>query len=498
MQLKGLVRFFTILLILYSIYELSFTWVVRNHEKKMEASAKNFARANYGSIPKEEQDRVYKDRLKRLLDSTKDNTVHYGIGGAISYQQAKENELNLGLDLQGGINVTMEVELSGLLRSMANNSKDPNFLKALDNANRRKANSDADYITLFVDEYKKLNPGGRLASLFASGNNDRIKITDNDDQVITALRRESGDAFDRTYRVLRSRIDQFGVAQPNINPDRDKGIITVELPGIQDQERVRRYLQSSANLQFWEVYNISELGASVQKADEAFNVLMGGKTTADTTATLPAPTDTTRQDTATAGTTDTSLAGLGGLDTAQAATQKGGALNRRSLGEFIQFSIDPRTGQPYDNGQIGYVQLKDTAMIRSYLENPAVRSHFPADLRFMYGIPDVINNKKANFVALYGIKTYGNEKAKLEGEAVVEARQDYNPTTGGVEVSMRMNPTGARVWEQMTKANKGRSIAIVLDEVVYSAPKVNDVISGGNSSISGNFSEQEGQDLANI
>jgi SecD/SecF fusion protein len=498
MQLKGLVRFFTILLILYSIYELSFTWVVRNHEKKMEARAKNFARVNFGTASKEEQDRVYKDRLKRLLDSTKDKTVHYGIGGAISYQQAKENELNLGLDLQGGINVTMEVELAGLLRSMANNSKDPNFLKALDNANKRKANSDADYITLFVDEYKKLNPGGRLASLFASGNNDRIKVTDNDDQVIAALRRESGDAFDRTYRVLRSRIDQFGVAQPNINPDRDKGVITVELPGIQDQERVRRYLQSSANLQFWEVYNISELGASVQKADDAFNVLMGGKTTADTTATLPAPTDTTRRDTATTGTTDTSLAGLGGLDTAQAATQKGGALNRRSLGEFIQFSIDPRTGQPYDNGQIGYVQLKDTAMIRSYLENPAVRTHFPADLRFMYGIPDVINNKKANFVALYGIKTYGNEKAKLEGEAVVEARQDYNPTTGGVEVSMRMNPTGARVWEQMTKANKGRSIAIVLDEVVYSAPKVNDVISGGNSSISGNFSEQEGQDLANI
>lgn len=496
MQLKGLVRFFTILLILYSIYELSFTWVVRSHEKSMEAKAHSFVRANYASTPKDVQDSVYKNRLKRLLDSTKDKTVHYGIGGAISYQQAKENELNLGLDLQGGINVTMEVELSGLLRSMANNSKDPNFIKALDNANLRKANSNADYISLFVDEYRKLAGQGKLARLFASGNNDRIKVTDNDDQVIAALRIEANDAFDRTYRVMRSRIDQFGVAQPNINPDRDKGVITVELPGIQDQERVRRYLQSSANLQFWEVYNISELGNSIQKADDAFNVLMGGKIVSDTTFVASASPDSTGiRDTA-SGSKDTSLAGLDIADTS--VTAKTPAAGRRSLGEFIQFSIDPRTGQPFDNGQIGYVQLKDTGMIRDYLQNPALRSQFPPDVRFMFGIPETVKGKKAAFVPLYGIKTYGAEKAKLEGEAVVEARQDYNPTSGGVEVSMRMNPAGARVWEQLTKANKGRSIAIVLDDVVYSAPRVNDVISGGNSSISGNFTEIEGQDLANI
>jgi SecD/SecF fusion protein len=172
------------------------------------------------------------------LDSTKDVTVHYGPTGKISYQKAKENELNLGLDLQGGINVTMEVELSGLLRSMANNSKDPNFLKALENANKSKANSNADFVTLFRDEYKKLSPNGKLASLFANANQDKIKINDNDDKVVSEIRREANDAFDRTFRVLRTRIDQFGVAQPNINPDKEKGIITVELPGIQDQERV--------------------------------------------------------------------------------------------------------------------------------------------------------------------------------------------------------------------------------------------------------------------
>lgn len=495
MQLKGLVRFFTILLILYSIYELSFTWVVHSHERAMESKARSFARATAASLPKDVQDQVYKDRLKRLLDSTKDKTVHYGVGGAISYQQAKEEELNLGLDLQGGMNVTMEVELSGLLRSMANNSKDPNFLKALENANLRKANSDADYVTLFVEEYKKLNPTGRLATLFASASGERIKITDNDDQVITAIRREAADAFDRTFRVLRSRIDQFGVAQPNINPDRDKGVITVELPGIQDQERVRRYLQSSANLQFWEVYNFSELASSIQKADEAFNVAMGGKATADTTAATPDTTKANGADTA-SGSTDSLLAGLGASDTA--GTKKQTTTGRRSLGEFIQFSFDPRSGQPIDNGQLGYVQLKDTGAVRSHLQSPAVRANFPADVQFMFGVPETVKGKKAAFVPLYGIKTYGNEKAKLEGETVIDARQDYNPTNGGVEVTMRMNPAGARTWEAMTKANKGRSIAIVLDEVVYSAPRVNDVISGGNSSISGNFTEQEGQDLANI
>src|SRR5688572_7395094 len=168
MQLKGLVRFFTILLILYSIYELSFTWVVRSHERKMEAKAEQFVNANYANAPTDVRDQAFKDRLKRLLDSTRDETVHYGPTGKISYQQAKENELNLGLDLQGGINVTMEVELAGLLRSMANNSKEPAFQQALVNADKSKANSNADFISLFVGEYKKLNPNGRLASLFAT------------------------------------------------------------------------------------------------------------------------------------------------------------------------------------------------------------------------------------------------------------------------------------------------------------------------------------------
>ncbi len=485
MQLKGLVRFFTILLVVYSIYELSFTWVVRSHEKKMEAKAKQFADVNYKNADPKVRDQAYRDRLKRLLDSTEDVTVHYGPTGAISYQQAKENELNLGLDLQGGINVTMEVELGGLLRSMANNSKDPAFNQALANADSRKKNSDADFITLFSEEYKKLAPNARLAGLFATPGNDRIKLTDSDDKVRAELRNEAKQAFGRTFRVLQNRIDQFGVAQPNINPDAERGIITVELPGIQDQERVRKFLQSSANLQFWEVYNISELAPSIQKADEAFNIMMGGKA-ADTT---------TKKDTTAATGTDTTKGSIEELvKTSDTATSTA----RKTLGEYIQFNVDPQTGAPIDNGQLGYVMIKDTSIVRTYLESPAVRANFPNDVVFAYGIPDMVENKKNKFVAFYAIKTEGRDKAPVEGEMVTDARNDFNPTSGEAEVTMRMNPAGTREWAKMTTENKGRAIAILLDNTVYSAPMVNEPITGGNSSITGKFSPQEAEDLASI
>ena len=519
MQLKGLVRFFTVLLIIYSVYELSFTWVVRNHEKKMEVSARKYVASSFQPAQKkypgnnvvqglyqDSVDRFYSDRLKRLLDSTKDKTVHYGIGGAISYQKAKEEELNLGLDLQGGINVTMEVELSGLLRSMANNSKDANFLKALENGNKRKANSNADFVSLFAEEYKKLAPNGRLASLFATPGQENIKVTDSDDKVVSEIRKEAASAFNRTFRVLRTRIDQFGVAQPNINPDPERGIITIELPGVQDQERVRKYLQSSANLQFWEVYNISELGASIQKADDAFNILMGGKTTDTTTkadtssAIAKTQTDSLKKP------GDTLLSKQLNNTSDTGAKTSTLANTRKSLGQYIQFSVDPKTGQAFDNGQIGYVMINDTALVRSYLENPVVRNSFPSEVAFMYGIPDVVDNKKSPFVSLYGIKTFGRDKAKIEGDAVTDARSDFNPTTGQPEVNMKMNSTGSRVWAEMTRKAAGnpndpkdnKHIAIALDNIVYSAPVVNDVIEGGNSSISGSFTTEEATDLSNI
>ena len=523
MQLKGLVRFFTILLIVYSIYELSFTFFVRSHEKKMEIRARNYINQLYPApeqkypsnkdsqdIYNEVRERAYQDRLKRLLDSTNDVTITYGPTGKINYKKAKESELNLGLDLQGGMNVTLEVEMTGLLRALSNNSRDPNFAKALDSANKMKANSGRDFISLFVDTYRGLAGNGKLSGLFAAANPDKIKIGDSDDKVKSVLRSEANDAFDRTYRVLRTRIDQFGVAQPNINPDRDKAIITVELPGIQDRERVRRQLQSSANLQFWEVYGLSELLQSVDKADKAFFVMMGGKV-ADTTKKK----DSTRIDSS-KNKADTSKKSInkkadtskfaeqleasktdtGKTEQAQTTTSAQDE-NKKHLAYYIRFSVDQQ-GRPVDNGVIGLVLAKDSAMIREYLESPAVRSNFPSELAWMYGISESDDEKKAGILPLYAIKNHGKEKARIEGDAITNAGQDYDPVTGRVEVTMSMNSVGDKEWAKMTGENVKKFIAIAMDNLVYSAPRVNDKIEGGRSSISGSFTEQEAQDLANV
>jgi SecD/SecF fusion protein len=517
MQLKGLVRFFTILLILYSIYELSYTWFVRSHEKKMEARATNYVKLNYSTaaekysgnkdlqaLYQDTLDKAHNDRLRRLLDSTKDQTVTYNFTGAVSYQKAKEEELNLGLDLQGGINVTMEVELAGLLKSMANNSHDPNFLKALENAETKKANSNADFISLFYDEYKKLAGEGQLAGLFSAANPDKIKIRDSDSKVLAAIRSEAKDAFNRTFRVMRTRIDQFGVAQPNINPDADRQIITVELPGIQDRDRVRKYLQSSANLQFWEVYNIGEIQQSLTKADDAFKAMMGGSSKKDTVSKADSGTQKSQvKATADTGKASDLLSKVHQADTGtkQNNTQPSANNNiQESLQKYIQF-IPPyqdQKGQTSYSAAIGTVAATDTALVRSYLAAEHVKNNFPADLVWMYGMPVSAQAKKSDRLPLYAIKTFGRDNAKLEGEVITDASQDYDPTTGEVQVEMKMNNTGTRIWGEMTKANIGKPIAIVLDNIVYSAPNVRQAIENGVSSISGGFTVEEANDLANI
>ncbi|MFL5739289.1 MAG: protein translocase subunit SecDF [Flavisolibacter sp.] len=473
MQLKGLVRFFTVLLILYSIYELSFTWVVRAHENKMADRAKQFVARNYAGADSATRAQAYEARYKKLIDSTKDETVHYGFTGAISYDKAKKEELNLGLDLKGGINVTMQVELSGLIRSLAGNSKDPNFLQALNNANARKANSGTDYISLFVEEYKKLNPNGRLAALF-SASNDRIKITDSDDKVISEIRKSAYDAFDNTYRVLRTRIDQFGVAQPNINPDRERDIITVELPGLQDPERVRNYLTSSANLQFWEVYRNDELAESWAAADRDYDAYVRGNGVFGT--------DTTKK------LTDTSHAATAVADTQKKKTAD--SVSKRSLvADFFKRGF-------------GMVAITDTAAFSRMVNSPIIKKDFKSDARFVFGIPPRDeNNKLSKYVPVYVLKTMNSEKAPIEGDVITDASQTYDQIGSKPTVSMTMNPNGSVLWERMTETSnkETRPIAIVLDNLVYSAPIAhNGKISGGRTEISGDFTVEEAQDLASI
>lgn len=497
MQFKGLVRFFAILLIIYSLYQLSFTWFVKGHEKKMAAKAMAFVHSNYPDSKKytkadelpDSIKLVYNDRLKRLLDSTKDVTLTYGITGPVSYQKAKEEELNLGLDLQGGMNVTMEVEMTGFLKTMANNSKDPSFIAALANAEKQKGNSDDDFVTLFANEYAKLAGPNKMASLFYPANPSKIKIGDSDSKVKSVLRDEARVAFTNTKNALTKRIDQFGVAQPSIYPNEEKGTITVELPGIQDKERVRKQLQASADLQFWETYPINMLGDALTKVNNDFDGFMKGKTTTDTTAapdttkpTVVAPQDTTRKDSG-------SLIDIAGQkDTGKGLSQTAGTQGTRSLGEFIQIGNGPG---------IGMVETKDTALVREYLNAPMLRRHFPGDARFAYGIPSKASKK---LVPLYVLRTYGKDTPPIAGETIVEAQQDYEPTSGKPVVSMQMNQTGANAWKIITakSAKEGIPIAIVMDGIVYSAPIASEEIAGGRSQITGDFSIQEAQDLGNL
>ncbi|MGQ0739634.1 MAG: protein translocase subunit SecDF [Bacteroidota bacterium] len=515
MQLKGLVRFFAILLIIYSLYQLSFTWFVRNHEKKMESIARAYVKKNYKpalekypgdktlqAVYQDSLDEAYKNRLKDILDSTKNKVLTYGVNGEVTYQDAKEEELNLGLDLQGGMSVTLEVEMTELLRSLANNSPDPNFNAAIRNAEKRKANSDANFVTLFLEEYRKLEPTRPLASLFASASAEKINIRSTDNQVESYIRTVARDAFDLTFKRLNTRIDQFGVAQPYINSNPDQGIITVELPGIQDKQRVRKNLQSSANLQFWELYNFSELIESINKADGVFFAMMGGKT-ADTTKTInPDTAKNNIPDTSgLAKTRDTAKKlseQLGNDTTGKTITaDKQADEAKKHLYGYIGFSIDDQ-GRAIDNGVVGYVKAIDTALVRRYLETPAIRQNFSTQLVFLYGMAGDDKMKKADVLPLYAIKTYSGGKARLEGDVVTETNADYQPNSNNAEITMVMNTLGAQKWKEMTRANEGRFIAIALDNFIYSAPRVNEMIEGGRSSISGSFTIEEAKDLANI
>jgi len=435
-------------------------------------------------------------RLQRLLDSTKNDKIFLGLA---SYQYAKNQELTYGLDLQGGMNVTMEVGLDGLIRSLSGYNRDVNFNKALAAANQRKANSGADYITLFAEEYRKLNPNGNLASVFAAASNRRITYQSSDAQVLDYIRSEAKGAVKNTFNILRTRIDKFGVTQSNINLDENKGIITVELPGVTDPERVRRYLQSTANLQFFELYNLGEIYTSYQAAEKALAANLNGISATDTVANK---TDTAA--TAVAKAVDTTkTATLSALDSSKTAKTPSAATakNQNPISSIMQL-IQPQQGK---NGQlqfsapIGYIQTKDTGTFSSYMQMDIVKSKFPSNLAFMYGKPESDDPKASNILAVYAVKTIegGAATAKLEGEHVSDSRQDYDER-GRVAIKMNMDKVGERIWAKMTGDNVGKPIAIVMDNIVYSAPFVNGVIPNGSSEITGSFSLTEAQDLADI
>jgi len=465
MRLKGLVWFFTIALIIISIWELSYTWVIKSYESDVKAQAEKFVKrqSGYKDLSSDEKEALIKAKTSRILDSTRDKAIFPIF--ETSYQKCKENELNLGLDLQGGMSVTMDVSLEGLIKSLSNNPRDPQLLGALNTATAQKNNSESDYITLFSEAYIKQNGSGKLSSLFAGPSKD-IKITDKDEVVTSKIKTVAKGAINQTYKILVKRIDKFGVAQPNINLDENKGVINVELAGISDPARVRKFLQSSANLQFWEVYQINELASSLKNADDNLQKYLNGVTT-------------------------------------DSSKSKDSSLAKKNANPFFKVinPIDVQTdksGKQFFAPAIGNVALQDTAIFFNYINNEVVKNSLPSNIKFLFGIEEKAAKGNMRYFPLYAIKTQpGTEKAPLEGEGVEEAKQDYDEL-GKPAIKMNMTSVGAKTWAKLTGKNVGRPIAIALDEIVYSAPRVNGAIEGGSSEISGSFTVEEAQDLANI
>ena len=511
MQLKGLVKIFAIVLIIICVYQLSFTWFVKNHESAMDKKAttwlKQFPVASVAYPNDKELQAQYtdslaelkKERLRRLLDSTKDTKLAFGL---TTYRSAKEKELMLGLDLQGGMSVTMEVGLDGLLKSLANFTKDPNFNKALQEAIARKANGGADLITLFQEEFKKISPTGKLAPYFAARSNGKVKFDATDAAVAAYLKEQATSAFNNTYRILRTRIDRFGVASPNINPDPAKGIINIELAGVNDKARVRSYLQSTANLQFFETYTLEsrDIQNGLVAADKAAEDYVNGAGKTDTTLAIN-KNDTAKAVAAVKDTNKTATISAISNIAGTTAGKKDTAKVTNPIFRLLQVAqpFQGSNGKSVFPSAIGYIASKDTASLNDFLALDVIKSKFPSNLLFMYGKMELQSTdpKAADILTLYAIKTLENGQAELEGDHISNASQDYDDK-GKIAIKMTMDKIGTNIWSKMTTRNVGKPIAIVLDNFVYSAPNVNDPITTGSSQITGNYTLKEAKDLSEI
>ncbi len=509
MHLKGLVKFFTAALILISLYQLSLTFVVHNVEKKMHAKARRVAETVEPGANNVRLTHIEDSVFQVMSDSMQGETVLNAGLKKYTYMEAKNEELSLGLDLQGGMNVTLEVSLDDLVRSMSNNPRDAALNKAIAEANKAKANSDANFVTLFGQKYQEQNPNVNMAYLFTKPSEKDITLTSTNEQVLAKINAEAKDAVKRTFNVLHTRIDKFGVSNPNVNLDEKKGIISVELAGVHNPERVREFLQATAKLQFFEAYSNEEMGQYLMAADLALEGYLAGEKT-DTAAT----TDTTATP-ATAAATDSAgkKSDTGDLNsmldnskTADAAAAADTSKSKVSddkknpLFRVMQPMVSQGEGRFLAGPIIGYALKRDTGKIRQYFQLDVVKNKLPANARIMFGI--VEDDKKKNdpraALPVYAVKMPPGGIAKLEGDHITNARSDRDQLTGQPNVTMDMDVTGAHIWKEMTARAKGGYVAVALDERIYSAPRVNEEIATGNTEISGGFTVQRATDLANI
>ena len=483
MQNKGFVKVFAVLLTLVCMFYLSFSFVTRHYNSK----ATEYA----GGDPVKESS---------YLDSLSTQKVWLGY----TLKECREMEISLGLDLKGGMNVVLELNVADVIRSLSNNNQDENFNKALDLAYENQAASQKDFIDLFAEEYKKLDNGARLSAIFSTFElKDKITPQSSDAQVIAVLKDELQSAIDNSFNVLRTRIDRFGVVSPNIQRLETAGRILVELPGVKEPERVRKLLQGSANLEFWETYDLPEIYQQLVAADNMLATILKSDDTAaegSETTTVEATSEVVA-DNAAAETTndaDSLLAKIGeDKPEAQAAQSMEEFAKLHPL--FAVLQINQYNGQLASGPVVGIADKKDMAKIDEYLNMKQVKDLLPRNLSLKWGVKAI--DEKEQFFYLYAIKkTNRDGTPALGGDVVTDANADFVQQAGRSEqvVDMVMNAEGAKAWARLTKENIGKAVAIVLDDMVYSAPNVQVEITGGRSQITGHFTPEEAKDLANV
>lgn len=481
MQNKGIVKVIAVLLVLVCLFYLSFSFVTRYHENKA---------AEMG----EEAGALY-------LDSIMNEKVYFG---TYSFKQCREMEIGLGLDLKGGMNVILEVSVPDVIMVLADYKTDEAFVKSMQEAKKEEETSQTDFISLFVKYYKQNAPGHRLAEVFATQQmKGKVSTQSTDSEVERALRAEVSSAVDNSYNVVRNRIDKFGVVQPNIQKlEGSSGRIMVEMPGIREPERVRKLLQGSANLEFWETYNSQEIVPILAQLNQRYAAVMSAEETSDTTATKGSSATTSPvveqsvADSATPDTSKTSLAAAlaaesGATDEAASSEQAERLKKQNPLFTVFQ----PSQGQSLS--VVGYALARDTAEVDKIIYSDIAQQVLPSDLKLLWSAKAADFSTRVEVFELHAIKvTEPSGRAPLEGDVITSAKDEFDQM-GHPCVSMQMNTDGARRWAQITKQNIGRAVAIVLDDAVYSAPRVNGEISGGNSQITGSFTIEDTKDLAN-
>lgn len=478
MQSKGLIKFLVVVVALACLYALSFTYFTR----KVEREAASYAG---GDIAKE----------KAYLDSIAGETI-YNLGIAkFTYREAKAQELALGLDLKGGMNVTMEISLDELIQNLANNPKDEKFNQALVNAIKTSKSTNKSVVDLFIEEYKATGATTSLASFFATNDNSSfIKATSSDNDVRKFLQKEADNAIQNSYKVLRTRIDKFGVSSPNIQIQQGTNRILIELPGVNDETRVRKLLQGSAKLEFYETFDNSQIFPLLENVNKTLvsSLKETTKVSVDTSKV-----DTTKKE-------ESLLANLAGNkgDNKDSLAAAANLTNDNPLFALLSPSIytgENGQQQLMPGAQVGIANLKDTAKVNAYLARPEIKSQIPGNLKLMWAVKP--EQRTPNFLSLYAIKLApGETQSVLTGDVITDAKDNFDQQSNAPVVNMQMNSYGSKEWRKITaKAAQNReAIAIVLDGVVYSAPSVNQEIPGGSSVISGSFTVEDTKDLANV